>query len=202
MDERPADAGRLIAARDIAAQRGGRLVLSGVTLAIGPGDLFILRGPNGAGKTTLLRTLAGLSQRAAGALKRSDNASVFLGHADGVKAALTARESLSFWRMIYSAPPAIIERAISRLNIFPFLDQRGASLSAGQRRRLALCRIVISRRPVWLLDEPTSGMDAVSIRAVVDLIAEHCRDDGAAVVATHEPLDFGPGRTIMLDEAA
>jgi heme exporter protein A len=191
-----------IEARDLALQRGGRTIVASVTLAIKPGDLFLLHGPNGSGKTTLLRALAGYSRPAGGTLICAPSRTVFLGHADAVKTVLTAQENIAFWSTLYNAAPAGIERAISRLRIFPFLKLRAGALSSGQRRRLALCRIMISRRPVWLLDEPTSGMDAASVATAVDLIAEHCRSGGSAVIATHEPLSFDGARRITLAEAA
>lgn len=182
-------------------RRGGRLILAKVSLSVGPGDLYVLRGANGSGKSTLLRTLAGLAPASLGRVDRAENASVFLGHADGVKGALTARENLVFWEALYESPPAIAESAISRLDVFAFLHQRAARLSAGQRRRLALCRVVIARRPIWLLDEPTAGMDAAGVAAVVDLIADHIDNGGSAIVATHEPLALADARTITLQEA-
>jgi heme exporter protein A len=187
-----------ICARSISARRGGRLVIEGITLTVEPGQIYVLRGENGAGKSTLLRTLAGLSPIASGSIDRSEAATVFLGHADGVKGALSARENISFWRALYSAGAESAAQATNALQVAPFIDQPAATLSAGQRRRLALCRIAISGRPIWLLDEPTSGMDAASIAAVIRLIAGHCGNSGAAIVATHEPLRFENAITITL----
>lgn len=191
-----------VEARDISLRRGGRTIVAGVTFAVNPGDLYLLHGPNGSGKTTLLRALAGFSRPACGSLKRAVGRTILLGYADAVKAAFTAQENIDFWGALYGAAPATVERAISQLRIFPFLNQRTGTLSSGQRRRLALCRVVISRRPIWLLDEPTAGMDAASVATAVDLIAGHCRSGGSAVVATHEALPFAGARTITLADAA
>jgi heme exporter protein A len=191
-----------VTAREIAATRGGRRVFAGVSFSIGPGEAFVLRGPNGAGKTTLLRLLGAFAKPESGALDRAAMESVFLGHADGVKAALTARENLDFWRALYGASLADAERAQAALRVAPFARQRAATLSAGQRRRLALCRIALSGRALWLLDEPTAGMDAASSADVATLIAEHVAGGGAAIVATHEPLEIASARTITLSEAA
>lgn len=202
MTETPAGPSLILEARDLSARRGGRIVIAGVTLTIGAGAVFILRGPNGAGKTTLLRTLGGYSPPASGSLQAAPAATVFLGHADGVKAALTARENLSFWRDLYGAPAARVDDAIGALSISVFLTQRAATLSAGQRRRLALCRVLLSGRPLWLLDEPTAGMDAASVGAVLRLLAAHRQSGGAAIVATHEPLALVGATTLTLNEAA
>jgi heme exporter protein A len=202
MPDRNSPSAPALEARDLTLQRGGRTIIASVTLAINPGELFLLHGPNGSGKTTLLRALAGFSRPAGGTLRRVFGQTIFLGHADAVKAAFTAKENIDFWSALYDAAPTAIEHAISVLRIFPFLNQRAGGLSSGQRRRLALCRVMIARRPIWLLDEPTSGMDAASVATAVDLIAEHCRSGGSAVIATHEPLSFDGARRIKLAEAA
>lgn len=189
-------------ATDLAARRGGHLVFSGVTLSIDAGRTYLLRGANGAGKTTLLRTLAGFAPPAVGTLDRSDGATVFLGHADGVKGALSARENISFWRSLYGAHEAAADRAVATLKVAPFLHQRASTLSAGQKRRLSLCRIALSGRPVWVLDEPTAGMDAASVTAVITLVGAHCAGGGAAIIATHEPLDLVNAVVITLAAAA
>lgn len=190
----------LLRARDLAARRGGRIVVEHVNLTIERGGLHLLRGANGSGKTTLLRIFASLAPPAAGVLEVDKAQTVFLGHADGVKAALTARENIEFWRKLYEVRDS--SDAIAALRISPFLDRRAAGLSAGQRRRLALCRVALSRRPLFLLDEPTSGVDAEGAGAVNDLLTEHCRRGGAAIIATHEPLDFGDCVSIELSQRA
>jgi heme exporter protein A len=178
------------------------VVFSGVSLSIDAGRIYVLRGANGAGKTTLLRTLAGFAPPAAGTLDRSDDATVFLGHSDGVKAALSARENISFWRSLYGAHDAASDRAMAMLRVAPFLHQRASTLSAGQKRRLSLCRIAMSGRPVWVLDEPTAGMDAASVAAVINLVGAHCAGGGAAIVATHERLDFANAVAVTLAATA
>ncbi len=188
----------MLVARQLAARRGECVVFAGVNLTICPGDLYLLRGVNGAGKTTLLRALAGLSPHASGAVQSHPAITAFLGHADGVKATLTARENISFWSSLYGVDTAAADRAIAALEIAPYLDRRAATLSAGQKRRLALCRVALSGRALWLLDEPTAGMDAASVKAAIDLITEHCRNGGGAVVSTHEPLPFPCAITITL----
>lgn len=202
MNDVAAERAAPLLATDVSARRGGRIIVAGFSIRIEAGQVFVLRGPNGAGKTTLLRTLAGYSPCASGTLARQSASTAFLGHADGVKTALTARENLEFWKKLYGSTDDAVARSVAALAIAPFVGQQAATLSAGQRRRLALGRIVISQRPIWLLDEPTAGMDAQSVDMVVDLIHQHARTGGSAVVATHELLPFEKASIITLSEAA
>lgn len=196
---------RLIA-DGIAARRGGRLTFAGASLVLNPGDLYVLGGPNGVGKSTLLRVLSGRARPDAGSL-RIDGAdpaasTTLLGHADGLKGALTADETLRFWRNLYGADDPRVAAAAAAMEIGDFRRQRASTLSAGQRRRVALCRPIISGRPIWLLDEPTAGMDAASVVRVISAVEAHARSGGAAVIATHEPLGFAGARYVKMAEAA
>ncbi len=202
MSDAPDPAGHSLRVDDIALKRGERVVVAGVTFTVKPGEIYVLRGPNGAGKTSILRALGGFSPVARGRIDRCEGSTAFLGHADGVKSALTAQENLAFWETLYGASPHAAEGAVATLGVTPFLRQKASTLSSGQRRRLALCRIAISGRKFWLLDEPTAGMDAASSAAVVALVHEHADKSGGAVIATHEPLAFPNARTITLSEAA
>jgi heme exporter protein A len=192
----------------LAARRGGRTAFAGASITIGPGDVFLLRGPNGAGKSTLLRVLAGRlkPERGTIALKGAGGdlgeASTLVSHADAVKANLTAEENLRFWRDLYGADEARCAHAVAALEIGGFLRQRASTLSQGQRRRVALCRPLLSGRPLWLFDEPSAGMDAASIRRILALIEAHAAGGGGAVIATHEPLPLNGARVITLSEAA
>ena len=192
----------------VAARRGGRLAFAGASIVIAPGDIFLLRGPNGAGKSTLLRVLAGRLKPDAGTLVLEGAGgdlragSTLVSHADAVKGSLTAEENLRFWRDLYGADDARCARAAAMLEIGGFLRQRVSTLSQGQRRRVALCRPPVSGRPLWLLDEPTAGMDAASLMRIVALIEAHAAAGGAAVIATHEPLPLETARVITMAEAA
>lgn len=196
----------LLKVQDVAAERGGRIAFSGATLTIAPGDIFVLRGPNGAGKSTLLLLLAGRTLPVRGTIAPNRGelraATTLVGHADGLKSALTADENLRFWRDLYGADDARVARARTAMAIDAFREQRAATLSAGQRRRVALCRPLISGRPIWLLDEPTAGMDAASIARVLRMIEAHAGAGGAVVIATHEPLALAGARQIAMAEAA
>jgi heme exporter protein A len=205
MTEAAFPAFRLVA-DGVSARRGGRIAFAGASLTLVPGDIFLLRGPNGAGKSTFLRLLAGRSKPEAGTI-RLEGGDIFgsttlLGHADGLKAALTADESLGFWRDLYGANDARVSSAAAAMDIGLFRRQRASTLSAGQRRRVAHCRPIISARPIWLLDEPTAGMDAASVARVVAAIEAHARSGGAAVIATHEPLGFSRAGFVTMAEAA
>lgn len=195
-------------AADVAARRGGRLAFAGATVSIRPGDIFILRGPNGAGKSTLLRVLAGHLKPERGTIilqghgEDHQRMTALVGHADGVKGSMTATEHLAYWRDLYGADDRSCSQAAEALAIDRFRAQRASTLSQGQRRRVSLCRAVISGRPIWLLDEPTAGMDAASVDRVVALINKHAAAGGAAVIATHETLRLNQARTISMAEAA
>jgi heme exporter protein A len=194
-----------LVAENIAARRGGRLAFAGAFLVLNPGEIHVLRGSNGAGKSTLLRVLAGRAQPDAGTMRiegvEPGAAATLLGHSDGLKGALTGDETLRFWRDLYGTDDARIAAAAEAMEIAAFRFQRVSTLSAGQRRRIALCRPIISGRPIWLLDEPTAGMDATSAARVIAAVEAHAKGGGSAIVATHEPLQFRGARNITMSEA-
>jgi len=191
---------------DVALRRGGRLLFSGVSLLLGAGEACALTGPNGAGKTSLLRAVAGLVRLETGevgfggtepAEARADGLH-FAGHLDGLKPARTAREELAFWSRWGGGDAASAARATERLRLEPLLDLEIRRLFAGQRRRVALARLVASPRPLWLLDEPLSPLDADWRRRFADLMAEHLAGGGLVLAAVHDPL---PGATRSLELA-
>ncbi len=184
----------VIEARGLAAFRGERLVFRDISFRLGRGDALVLVGPNGAGKSTLLRLLAGLVRPAAGTLAwngedtltdlaRHAGRLAYLGHQDGIKPTLTAAENLAF----FGHDPAVGE-ALDALGLTPLAALPARMLSAGQRRRLALGRLVLSAAPLWLLDEPTLGLDAAAVTRLGGLLAEHRRRGGIVIAATHLPL--------------
>lgn len=189
---------------DLTCVRGEREVFAGLGFAVVQGAVLVLRGANGSGKSSLLRLMAGLLPPAAGTLcwagaPVADDPDGhrrrvgFLGHADAVKPALTPREDVAFWagwrRRGDGADTAA--EALARFGLRAQADMPCRFLSAGQRRRLALARVLAGGAPLWLLDEPLVGLDAPSRAALAEAVAGHCAGGGLAVVATHQPLDLG-----------
>ncbi len=172
-------------ATNLAVARGGQRVLEGVSFRLTPGEVLVLRGANGIGKTTLLRALAGLQPFEAGKVVADDMA--YAGHANGVKAMLTVRENLGFWAAVNGV--AEVEAALTALDLVTLRDRRAADLSAGQKRRLALARLLVSGRMVWLLDEPTVSLDAASVALFGAVLRGHLVRGGSALIATH--IDLG-----------
>lgn len=193
--------------RDVACLRGERLVFEGVSLALGAGEALRLTGPNGSGKSSLLRLLAGLGRPAAGGIMWNGSAVhddwdahrrrlLFLGHQDAVKPWLTARENLAFWAALHGAAAEGIAPALARFALTPQAELPARFLSQGQRRRLALARFAAIPARLWLLDEPTTGLDEANVATLESLVAEHCAKGGLAVVSTHLALKL-PGSSAL-----
>ncbi|HVY52655.1 MAG TPA: heme ABC exporter ATP-binding protein CcmA [Devosia sp.] len=187
----------LLTVRDLALSRGGRRLFSGLGFVLAPGTLLLLRGPNGAGKSSLLLTLAGILRPDAGALDWGGEppALHLLAHAAGAKARLTLEENLAFWRKV-NGPTGLTPAEALRIVGLGGLDRLDAGyLSAGQTRRLALARLLVTDRKLWLLDEPTAALDAEGDAIAAALIAARLGSGGAVIAATHHDL---PGATATL----
>jgi len=179
-------------ARDISAIRGERLVLRSLSFTVPPGGALLLLGANGSGKSTLLRVLAGLKRPDAGTVLWMGEAEApvaYLGHQDAVKPGLTALENLRFAAQTGRSTP---RNALQALDLLTLADLPARLLSAGQKRRLALARLVLSPAAVWLLDEPTLGLDTAAVERLGGLLAAHRAGGGVVVTATHLPLPL-PG---------
>ena len=183
---------------DLTCTRGGRTVLSGVSLTLMPGQAIVLQGPNGSGKTTLLRTIAGLQPASGGQIVAAPDQIAYAAHADGIKPTLTVGENLAFWAAIFGQPS--IADALGMMDLAALVDRPGLTLSAGQKRRLGIARLAVTGRLVWLLDEPTVSLDAGSVRLFVALMTRHLHQGGSALIATH--IDLGLPQASVLDLAA
>lgn len=182
---------------DLSVARGGVRVLDGVSFTLSPGEALVLRGPNGIGKTTLLRTVAGLQPPLAGRVEAASESLVYAGHSDGIKSTLTVRENLNFWAQVFGQ--ADISRALEAYALTPLENRPAGMLSAGQKRRLGLARLLVTGRPVWILDEPTVSLDVDAVAMFAGVIRDHLAGGGAALLATH--IDLGLDEARVLDVA-
>lgn len=172
---------------NLGCARGGLPVLAGVSLKLGSGEAVILRGPNGSGKTTFLRTIAGLQPILSGSIDVAPDAIAYAAHADGLKATLTAAENLAFWAAIYGTSD--IAKPLAAFELTELADRLAGNLSAGQKRRLGLARLLVTGRPIWALDEPTVSLDQHSVALFADVMRQHLQNGGSAIIATH--IDLG-----------
>ena len=180
--------------QDLACARGPAQVLAGVSFSVADGEALILRGPNGSGKTTLLRTLAGLTPPISGTITHAEGALAYAGHADGLKSQLSVAENLTFWAGVFGATG--IDAALSAYALHDLADRRAGELSAGQKRRLSLARLLVTGRSIWCLDEPTVSLDAENTARFAAAVEAHLAGGGAAILATHIDLGLPTARSL------
>jgi len=193
-------------ARNLGMRRGYRRLFEGLNLVLDPGRITQLVGPNGTGKSTLIRILAGFLKADSGqvlwhGLTEEQEGHALLhyhGHREGLREALTPHENLMFSAQLLGGDVARVLTALDRLGIPRLADLPVQVLSAGQRRRVALARLLVAPRPLWLLDEPLAALDVAGQALVSALLAEHAAQGGMALVATHQPLGI---ETQVLDLA-
>lgn len=211
------DPAPVLEARDLMCVRGERVVFAGLDLTLAAGQAVLLLGPNGSGKSSLLRLLAGLLRPAAGRLTL-DGEEVFadrethgrqaryVGHLDAIKPVLSAAENLAFWGRLYglagTGMKAAIGEALAAFQIAHLAATPGKMLSAGQKRRLNLARLLLAPAPLWLLDEPTTALDKASIARFEARLAEHRARGGMVILSTHAPVDLPGAREVHMDAFA
>ncbi|MCA3572522.1 MAG: heme ABC exporter ATP-binding protein CcmA [Aestuariivirga sp.] len=195
-------------AKELACERGGRIVFRNVALSLKPGQLMQLTGPNGSGKSSLLRLIAGLNEAQAGviALEGGDaeltigQQAHYIAHQEAVKTALTVHENLAFWRDFMGGGD--VEEALAAFDLTRLSSYPAGLLSAGQKRRLALARLLLAPRVLWLLDEPTVGLDTASLARLAKVMAAQLDRGGMIIAATHVPLGREPDLRLDLGVAA
>ncbi|MEC7962975.1 MAG: heme ABC exporter ATP-binding protein CcmA [Pseudomonadota bacterium] len=180
---------------DLTVTRGGIKVLEGVSFAVKAGEALVLRGPNGIGKTTLLRTVAGLQPALQGEVSLDREQMAYAGHADGIKAPLSVTENLEFWAAVFGT--GSIAPALQAFDLEALAARPAGALSAGQKRRLGLARMVVTGRPVWVMDEPTVSLDTSAVQLFAEAVRAHLAGGGLALLATH--IDLGLAEARVLD---
>lgn len=198
----------------LACVRGGRVVFAGLAFTVAPGGALVLLGPNGSGKSSLLRVMAGLLRPEAGLLAWDGRPvsgdpeahaarTHYLGHHDAVKPVLTVAENLRFWARLHEPHAgragAAVEGALARFGLSHLAGMPGKMLSAGQKRRTNLARLLAAPSPLWLLDEPTTALDRASIKALEAVLAEHRARGGMVVLSTHSDIDLPGAAEMHLD---
>jgi heme exporter protein A len=206
-----------LSATGLACHRGGREVFAGVSFSVVSGEALTVSGRNGAGKSSLLRTIIGLVRAAGGRLTLDDGdpelsiaeQAHYLGHQDALKGSLSVAENLRFWAGYLGGRPGKIEKNIPErfhepleaVGLAGLAALPAAYLSAGQRRRLSIARLIAAPRPIWLLDEPASTLDAPAQARLAELMRAHLGGGGLIVAAAHGPIGLGDTRELRLGEA-
>ncbi len=197
-----------LVARKLSGERGGEHVFGPLDLTVETGEALVVTGENGSGKSTLLRVLAGLLPPAGGTVSLEGagdetiaSAAHYLGHQNAMKTALSVGENLKFWREFQGEPHLKVDEALALVGLPDIGHLPFGYLSTGQKRRASIARLLVSYRPVWLLDEPTAGLDARSERQFAALMREHLDDGGIIVAATHIPLGIKGARAMVMGAA-
>jgi heme exporter protein A len=196
-----------LSGRGVRCVRGGREVFSGLDFAVASGEALAVTGHNGSGKTSLLRLIAGLLTMAGGSIGLEGGETEltlpeqahYLGHRDAMKPALSVLENLTFWRDFFGGGGVEAAQSLAAVGLDHAAELPAAYLSAGQRRRLSIARLLVARRPIWLLDEPTSALDAAGQSLFATLMADHLAQGGLIIAATHSPLGV-PANQLRIGE--
>jgi heme exporter protein A len=199
-----------LTAEALACVRGGRIVFDGIAFAVANGQAMGVTGRNGAGKSSLLRQIAGLVRIAHGAITLEGGdpelsiaeQAHYLGHLDAVKSSLTVRENLSFWIRYLGGEGGGIDATLAAVDLADLADLPAAYLSAGQRRRLSIARLLAVHRPIWLLDEPTTALDASAQTRFAEIMRAHLAAGGLIVAAVHGAIGIDRTTELRLGAAA
>jgi heme exporter protein A len=198
-----------IVVENLTCRRSGRLVFTDLSFTLSDGDALLVTGRNGAGKSSLLALLAGRLRPDAGSIEaegigneRLAERLHLIGHRDGLKTALTAEENLAFARDLLGNAVLSPREALDAIGLAHAAPLPIAYLSAGQRRRVALARLLVAHRPLWLLDEPTAALDAAAQDTLLRLMTAHLSGGGLIVAATHAPLGIAGAKELRLDDIA
>lgn len=191
---------------NLACTRGGREVFAGLGFSLPGGEALVVTGRNGAGKSSLLRVIAGLVHPTSGELTLDGGEpdttiaeqAHYIGHQDAVKPSLTVRENLTFWARYLGGADRPIDLALQAVDLAHLANLPAAYLSAGQRRRLSIARVIAVSRPLWLLDEPTSALDVPSQNRLADLMRNHLAGGGMIVAAAHGPIGLERPRELQI----
>jgi len=195
---------------DLVCRRGGRSVFAGVNFAVAAGESLTISGRNGAGKSSLLRMIAGLLRVAGGriALEGGDpeltlgEQAHYVGHQDALKPSLSVAENLLFWSGFLGGGPAATGETLAAVGLETLADLPAAYLSAGQRRRLSIARLLAVKRPIWLLDEPTTALDITAQGRLVEFMRAHLAGGGLILAAAHGSIGLDDGHELRLDRTA
>ena len=190
----------VLEAKSLACERGGRLIFKDLNFTIQSGEVLELRGPNGSGKSSLLRLLAGLNQPASGSINLHTTDSIaenahYIGHTEAVKSALTVSENLHFWQSFLGGTG---DASLQAFKLEKLSDDETRLLSQGQRRRLALSQLVAVKRSIWLLDEPTVGLDQSALSDLTREMQAHLKSGGMIIAATHGALGIKTSKQLQL----
>jgi heme exporter protein A len=197
----------LLTIENLVVERGMRRVVDGLSLTVGAGEAVVLVGPNGAGKTTIIRTVAGLIRPASGSIvltggdveREIASQAHYVGHLNALKPSLTVEENLRFWAdYLGSGSKTSIDESLAAFDLVALAMIPAGYLSAGQKRRACLARLVATPRPIWLLDEPTVSLDAASVDLLAKRIGAHVEAGGLVLAATHIPLGLATERRLEI----